>query len=374
MNIFSVYLTEPKHYLYKEWLEEPPENMEVVEREFEMTGLSSVSPTQFLAYIRDKARNNINSHIVFAEEEYDLIHSNGSIIYNPDKPWIVDFEDGTAFTFLQTPTEEEQRKVAAELRSEKCRRLMPHCEAAKQSFYSIYEPTEKIKEKTEVVYPGLKAPENYDIDTDKFSILFVAREFERKGGYEAYRAFKELRQEFDNLEFICVSDTPEEVKDEDIENTRFYEDVPREDLYDLYREADLFVYPTFHDTFGIVMIEAMAFGNPVITLDAFATNEIVDDGRDGYIIEGYDEKWFDPETKVRIDQFNDWRTLREKHREDEKNRIVKDIVSIAYEIISNDEKYQELSKNAIEKIESGKFSVETRNKKLSRIYESSLNL
>ena len=373
MNKFSVYLTEPKHYLYKEWLEETPENMKVVEREFEISGLSSASPKQFLAYIRDKARNNINSHIVFAEEEeYDLIHSNGSIIYSPDKPWVVDFEDGTAFTFLQTPTEEEQIKVSAELKSEKCRRLMPHCEAAKQSFYSIYEPSEEVRDKTEVVYPGLKAPENHDIDTDKFSILFVAREFERKGGYEAYRAFKELRQEFDNLEFICVSDTPEEVKEEDIENTRFYEDVPREDLYDLYREADLFVYPTFHDTFGIVMIEAMAFENPVITLDAFATNEIVDEGRDGYIIEGYDEKWFDPETKVRIDRYNDWEKLRKEHSEDEKERIVEDIVSKVSDILSDEDKFEDLSENAREKIQSGKFSIGNRNEKMKEIYREAL--
>ncbi len=368
----KIYLTEPKHYLYREWLKEVPEDLDFIERDLSLDSLLSIDLKQCVSYVRDKLKNRINSHIVVSDDDYDLIHSNGSLIYNPDRPWVVDFEDGTAFTFLQTPSEREKRKVTREISSESCRKLMPHCEAAKKSFYSIYEPDEKIREKTEVIYPGLKAPENYDKESGKFSILFVAREFERKGGYEAYRAFKQVKEEFESVEFICVSDTPEDVKNEDFEDTRFHQDISRERLYDLYREADLFVYPTYHDTFGLVMLEAMAFGNPVITLDAFATGEIVSDGEDGYIVEGYNEKWFDLETKIRIDKYNDWEELREHHSEEEKDRIVQDLSRKISGLLEDEELYEKLESNARRKIESGKFSVEERNSKLERIYSEAI--
>lgn len=368
----KVYLTEPEHYLYDEILDFPPKNVEYTRRKLEFKDIIDIDSLQAALYLKNKLSNNINTHIISSSDSFDIIQSNGSIIHNSSKPWIVDFEDGTAFTFLKNPTEKEKQKVTELLESEECKKLMPHCEAAKKSFYNIYNPSKTIKQKTEVIYPAFHTPENYNTETDKTSLLFVAREFERKGGYEAFRAFKQLQREFDNLEFICVSDVPEEVKKQQVENTRFHSDVQRETLYDLYREADIFVYPTFHDTFGLVMLEAMAYGNPVITLEAFATPEIIEDGEDGFLIDGYEEKWFNPESKVRIDKFNDWRELRKRHRKAEKKRIVSDISDKCSEIIENKELHNKLSENAREKIRKGKFSINRRNQKLSNIYHDSI--
>jgi len=372
-NRKRIYLSSPEHYLYDELLECPPENVEYIMRDLSFYSSPDINNLQVFKYIKDKFKNRINSHIVSSKNPLDLIQSNGSIIYDSETLWTVDFEDGTAFTYLNTPTKEEKERVSEVLSSEKCKKLIPHCEAAKESFFNLYEPSENIKNKTEVVYPAFHAPENFDQETEKFSILFVAREFERKGGYEAYRAFKKLNKYHDNLEFICVSNAPESLKKEDIENTRFYQDVERDKLYDLYREADIFVYPTFHDTFGLVMIEAMSHGNPVITIDDFATPEIVNAGEDGYRVKGYDEKWFDTDTKIRIDKYNNWKVLREQHREEEKDRIVQEIVDKISVLLEDREKYKKLSDNAREKIESGKFSIEKRNKKLNRIYRNAVS-
>lgn len=368
----NIYLTSPEHYLYDELLSYPPEEVDFVSRELELFSFKELNLSQTLNYFRDKASQNINSHMVLSNESFDLIQSNGSVIYNSRTSWIADFEDGTAFTFLQTPNEKEKEKVLEALNSKKCKKLLPHCKAAEKSFYNLYNPSGSIKEKTEVFYPAFHAPENYDKDSEKTSLLFVAREFERKGGYEALNAFKQLKKEYEYLEFICVSDVSQEVREQDIEDARFYKDVKREVLYDLYRESDIFVYPTFHDTFGLVMLEAMAFGTPVITIEDFATPEIVNDSEDGFILEGYEEKWFDPETKIRIDEYNDWKTLRKEHKEHEKKRIVDDIVEKCSVLIENDEKLQSLSDNAREKIKNGKFSIKRRNKKLSRIYREAV--
>jgi glycosyltransferase involved in cell wall biosynthesis len=44
------------------------------------------------------------------------------------------------------------------------------------------------------------------------------------------------------------------------------------------------VLPTFHDTFGYVALEALAGGTPVIATDTCALPEVVEHGRNGYLI------------------------------------------------------------------------------------------
>jgi glycosyltransferase involved in cell wall biosynthesis len=50
--------------------------------------------------------------------------------------------------------------------------------------------------------------------------------------------------------------------------------VPDEDLSKLYRDAQVFLYPSLHESFGLPIIEAMACGTPVVTSDIYAPPEI----------------------------------------------------------------------------------------------------
>ena len=49
--------------------------------------------------------------------------------------------------------------------------------------------------------------------------------------------------------------------------------VPLEETVHFYRAADVFVYPSFNETFGLPLLEAMATGCPVVTSDASAMPE-----------------------------------------------------------------------------------------------------
>jgi len=53
--------------------------------------------------------------------------------------------------------------------------------------------------------------------------------------------------------------------------------VPDEDLPALYRAAEIFVYPSDYEGFGIPVLEAMAAGTPVVTLDNSALAEVAGD-------------------------------------------------------------------------------------------------
>jgi glycosyltransferase involved in cell wall biosynthesis len=56
-------------------------------------------------------------------------------------------------------------------------------------------------------------------------------------------------------------------------------------LAEYYANADVFVFPSRWETFGIVMIEAMACGTPVAAFPCDGPKDVIDDGVTGYMDE-----------------------------------------------------------------------------------------
>ena len=82
----------------------------------------------------------------------------------------------------------------------------------------------------------------------------------------------------------------------------------KEKLMEYYSAADIFVLPTHHDTWGLVVNEAMGMGLPVITTDKCGAGlEIIQDGENGYVVSDNNEN----ELRNRIEFLIDNKTLRE---------------------------------------------------------------
>lgn len=60
------------------------------------------------------------------------------------------------------------------------------------------------------------------------------------------------------------------------ESVEFLGDVPADQKSDAYRDADLFVLPSFTENFGVVVAEALAHGLPVITTHGTPWRDLVD--------------------------------------------------------------------------------------------------
>lgn len=60
---------------------------------------------------------------------------------------------------------------------------------------------------------------------------------------------------------------------------------PSDHLVKLYQSADIFVLPSLVESFGIVLIEAMAAGLPVITTNGPGCRDIIREGRDGIMVQ-----------------------------------------------------------------------------------------
>jgi phosphatidylinositol alpha-mannosyltransferase len=116
-------------------------------------------------------------------------------------------------------------------------------------------------------------------------IGFVARDFTRKGGnvvLAAYRRVKELRPD---SELWIVGSPPEMSKAEaDRLGITWLDVVSRERLLnEVMPGFDVFAYPTPHDCFSYVMLEAMSCGAAIATSDYVSMPEAVDYGKAGLI-------------------------------------------------------------------------------------------
>ena len=59
---------------------------------------------------------------------------------------------------------------------------------------------------------------------------------------------------------------------------------PYEDLPALLRQCDVLVFPSYCEGFGLVLLEALASGMPIITTEATAGPDLIENGREGLLI------------------------------------------------------------------------------------------
>ena len=60
----------------------------------------------------------------------------------------------------------------------------------------------------------------------------------------------------------------------------------------VYQNTDVFLLPTHYEIFGMVLLEAMYFGKPVITTKNGGSEMLIDSGRDGIVLDGFNaDKW-----------------------------------------------------------------------------------
>jgi hypothetical protein len=113
-------------------------------------------------------------------------------------------------------------------------------------------------------------------------VLFVGGDFRRKGGDLLLDWYKS--QHPDTVELHIVTREPVNSGP----GVYVYHNVqPNSDqLIGLYQSSNLFVLPSLGECFGIATVEAMAAGLPVIASDVGGTADIIEPGRNGFIVPG----------------------------------------------------------------------------------------
>jgi glycosyltransferase involved in cell wall biosynthesis len=123
-------------------------------------------------------------------------------------------------------------------------------------------------------------------------LLFVGRDFGRKGGRLLLDAFAVVRARRPEVTLTVIGPDRWPLDGTPPPGVEFLGRQPASRTATAFATHDLFVMPTVFEPYGIVYVEAIAAGLPCVAPAAWAIEEIVDDGRTGRLVAGRDaEHW-----------------------------------------------------------------------------------
>ncbi len=123
----------------------------------------------------------------------------------------------------------------------------------------------------------------------KTRILFLSRLSKEKGIYETIDAFKKLSSQFPNLELTIAGDGKEfdtiATLVKNIEGIKMAGHVEGEEKTTLFKDSQIYCLPSYTEGLPTSVLEAMAFGLPVITTPVGGLKGFFQDGKMGYLVE-----------------------------------------------------------------------------------------
>ena len=122
-------------------------------------------------------------------------------------------------------------------------------------------------------FPYTPLPEN-----STFTFGYMANMVPDKGHRTLLQAFKEVK----NARLLLAGDGPLRKQLQELasaygmdDRVEFVGTVPREKAYEFFQGIDAFVHPSRYETFGIVLIEALSTGRPIVATRCGGPNDIV---------------------------------------------------------------------------------------------------
>lgn len=131
---------------------------------------------------------------------------------------------------------------------------------------------------------------------EDFVIGVIGRIDRQKGQKELLEAFAKLKQKHSNVHLMIIGeptlgeqqqeeyfrDLRDFVEKNNLDSRVHFKSFQKE-THQLYANFDLFVLPSYQETFGFVVVEAMASGTPVLGTQAGGVPEILNQGRLGFL-------------------------------------------------------------------------------------------
>ncbi|QNK82299.1 glycosyltransferase family 4 protein [Nakamurella sp. PAMC28650] len=169
--------------------------------------------------------------------------------------------------------------------------LFAFCEPTRRSLVEEYGVPE---ERVTTTYAGVNLDQMPALDADPRpeqgvgvpTILFIGNDFVRKGGEDLLKAFRIVRAAIPNARLQLVGTDPHIAAQEGVEVLGRINDRAR--IEELYRGASVFTVTSYFDPFPLVLLEAMAFGLPVVSSRTCGIPEIVEDGVTGKMVDAGD--------------------------------------------------------------------------------------
>lgn len=187
-----------------------------------------------------------------------------------------------------------------------CNQIVENCERVYQEADAVIgvsrKVLDKIQQKVDITEKAFVAYNG--VDVEKFTpavktksenivrIISIGNLIPLKGHEYTLRAIRQLVDDgYSNLEFHLVGRGRLEEQLKQLVNelrleeyVTFYGYVPYADVINILQQSDIFVLPSYYEALGCVYLEAMACGLPAIGCEGNGIDEIIYNGRDGYLI------------------------------------------------------------------------------------------
>lgn len=142
--------------------------------------------------------------------------------------------------------------------------------------------------------------ENLKRDEDLRYLLYIGRIERRRNTLFLVKLLHEISKTKNNVKLILIgkgekdyiAKVKKEIEKYNLEDKIIYiEKMPQEELSNIYRISDIFLLPTEYEIFGMVLLEAMYLGLPVITTYNGGSSTIIENKKNGFIEQIDIEKW-----------------------------------------------------------------------------------
>jgi phosphatidylinositol alpha-mannosyltransferase len=132
----------------------------------------------------------------------------------------------------------------------------------------------------------------------KLNILFAGRLEKRKGLNYLLKAYQQVKQEIPDSRLLIVGPGirlrrkyEKQVKKSDLKDVIFVGYVADDELPRYYKTADVFCAPaTGWESFGIILLEAMATGKPIVASNVEGYASLITHGAEGWLVPPRDEQ------------------------------------------------------------------------------------
>ena len=314
-------------------------------------------------------------------EDCDIVEAILSPIHT-NKPWMYSlacFQEAVAFNFkgLPIPRPIRCRYMNYLFQKPNFKNFLFWSEAGKRTI-STYGRIrdENVLSKAEVVYPAIRELESEKIKfKDKNLTILFSGDFFRKGGVNVIDAFEELQKSHFNLTLYVCSDERIDFNTDDVNlksetlqrikknNSIIFGRVPRSKMInEILPNTDVYLLPTYDEAFGFAVLEAMAYGIPVISTNSMAIPEMIAQGNSGYMIDISD---FDCENLFKGYYV---RYLPENLR----NHVTEQLCEYLDKLLGSLVERKRMGLNGVE-IARSKFSLKARNDKMAELYQKAFS-
>ncbi|HZT43004.1 MAG TPA: glycosyltransferase family 4 protein [Chthonomonadaceae bacterium] len=180
-------------------------------------------------------------------------------------------------------------RARALLERSNLRAVLVFSEWARRSFGLYYGP--EVEAKCRVVYPLASEYATPDGERERrYDFCFISTQFRIKSGPELVEAFGRLRRTRDEARTLCVVTDLAEARQllGDLDRypgiTWREASLSEQEIAGLLADSRCLVHPSLAESFGVVVLEALAAGCALITTDIASFAEMAHPGRNGFLI------------------------------------------------------------------------------------------